>query len=220
MSGITAEGAAFWENAKKSMSPDLVAKIDAGIDAMVSGATPYTPIALGETVADFTLDNQNGQARSLSGALEKGPVILFFYRGEWCPFCNLQLKHYQESLARFNDAGASLIAISPEKPDHSIVAAEKHNLGFDILYDIDDAVGETFGVSVHIPDEHIDALKGFGLELPEWNGTQSWTLPVPGVFIIDRDFKVKWRFVEANYRIRAEVDEILAALVTIKHSSV
>ena len=220
MSGITAEGAAFWENAKKSMSPDLVAKIDAGIDAMVSGATPYTPIALGETVADFTLDNQNGQARSLSGALEKGPVILFFYRGEWCPFCNLQLKHYQESLARFNDAGASLIAISPEKPDHSIVAAEKHNLGFDILYDIDDAVGETFGVSVHIPDEHIDALKGFGLELPEWNGTQSWTLPVPGVFIIDRDFKVKWRFVEANYRIRAEVDEILAALATIKLSSV
>ena len=220
MSGITAEGAAFWENAKKSMSPDVVAKIDAGIDAMVSGATPYTPIALGETVADFTLDNQNGQARSLSGALEKGPVILFFYRGEWCPFCNLQLKHYQESLARFNNAGASLIAISPEKPDHSIVAAEKHNLGFDILYDIDDAVGETFGVSVHIPDEHIDALKGFGLELPEWNGTQSWTLPVPGVFIIDRDFKVKWRFVEANYRIRAEVDEILAALVTIKLSSV
>ena len=220
MSGITAEGAAFWENAKKSMSPDVVAKIDAGINAIVSGATPYSPIALGETVADFTLDNQNGQARSLSGALEKGPVILFFYRGEWCPFCNLQLKHYQESLARFNDAGASLIAISPEKPDHSIVAAEKHNLGFDILYDIDDAVGEAFGVSVRIPDEHIDALKDFGLELPEWNGTQSWTLPVPGVFIIDRDFKVKWRFVEANYRIRAEVDEILAALATIKLSSV
>ena len=216
MSKINSDGAAFWENAKKSMPADIVAKIDAGIEAMVNGETPYKPVEVGDRISDFSLKNQHGEERSLSSILNNGPAIVFFYRGEWCPFCNLQLKHYQESLDAFKAAGATLVAISPEKPDYALVASEKNNLDFDILFDAEDGVGEAFGVSVCVPDEHIEVLSGFDVSLPDRNGTDGWSLPVPGVFIIGQDFLVKWRFIDANYRVRAEVDQILNALRSVQ----
>ena len=206
------EAAALWAEAAKGMAPEVVAKIDAGIALMVEGKVPYAPLEPGAPAPDFTLSNQHGKARRLSDALAQGPVILFFYRGAWCPFCNIQLKHYQEAKAAFAKYGAQLIAVTPETPDHGLAIAEKHRLDFDILHDTDDAVGESYGVTVRVPKVHEEVLQGFGVPLPDRNGTDHWTLPVPGVFIIGQDGVVRNTFVEANYRARAEPPQILAAL--------
>ena len=194
------------------MPSETVAKIDAGIALMVEGKVPYTPLEPGTSAPDFTLSNQHGEVCRLADALAEGPVILFFYRGAWCPFCNIQLKHYQEAKAQFARFGAQLIAVTPETPDHGLAIAEKHRLDFDILHDADDTVGESYGVTVRVPEMHEEVLQSFGVPLPDRNGTDKWTLPVPGVFIIGQDGVVRRTFVDANYRARAEPPQILAAL--------
>ena len=215
MTTLNNELAEFWAEASKTMPREIVDKIDAGIAAMASGDTPFTPLAVGAAAPDFTLVNQHGSPKSLRAALSHGPVILFFYRGEWCPFCNLQLKRYQEAQSQFAEHGASLIAVTPEKPDHTLVLSEKHRIDFDILHDAEDAVAESFGVCLRIPKQHEEVLKRFGLSLEERNGTANWTLPVPGVFVIDQNAVISAAFVDANYRRRAEPEQILAALESL-----
>lgn len=206
------EAAALWENARGQMPAEIVTKIESGVQKMINGETPYSPLQVGDKAPEFSLNNFDGTARSLSGYLSEGPVILFFFRGEWCPFCNIQLKHYQDNIDKFGAFGARLVAVSPEKPDHTTIMTEQHRLTFDVLYDSDDAVGEAFGVTVRVPDEHEDVLTQLGVPLSERNGTANWTLPIPGVFVVGENGVIAKTFVNPNYRIRAEPEEIIEAL--------
>lgn len=215
MTTMNTESAQLWENAQSQMPDAIVDKITTGMQRMIDGETPYAPVLAGSQAPDFALNNFDGTPRKLSDYLAKGPLILFFFRGDWCPFCNIQLKHYQDNIENFAAHGAQLVAVSPEKPDHSTVMAEKHRLTFDVLYDEVDAAGEAYGVTVRVPNEHEEALNELGVPLTERNGTSNWTLPVPGVFIIGRDGKIAKTFVNPNYRIRAEPEEILEALAAL-----
>ncbi|KAJ56673.1 hypothetical protein ACMU_06955 [Actibacterium mucosum KCTC 23349] len=215
MNAMNSEAAQLWENAAQQMPGEIVEKINTGMQRMIDGETPYSPLAVGQTAPAFTLNNFDGTPRALSEYLAKGPLVLFFFRGDWCPFCNIQLKHYQDNLVEFAKYGAQLVAVSPEKPDHSTVMAEKHRLTFDVLYDVADEVGEAFGVTLRVPSEHEEVLTQLGVPLTERNGTANWTLPVPGVFVIGQDGKIASTFVNPNYRIRAEPEEIIAALATL-----
>ena len=212
MNAMNSEAAQLWENAAQQMPAEIVEKINVGMQRMINGETPYTPLEAGAKAPDFTLNNFDGTPRKLADYLSKGPLILFFFRGDWCPFCNIQLKHYQDNLAEFARFGASLVAVSPEKPDHSTVMAEKHRLTFDVLYDEVDAAGEAYGVTLRVPAEHEEVLTELGVPLTERNGTDNWTLPVPGVFVIGQDGTIAKTFVNPNYRVRAEPEEIIAAL--------
>jgi peroxiredoxin len=176
-----------------------------------SGAAPG--LAVGEHAPDFILPDALGRAVSLRERSAGGPVVLVFYRGEWCPYCNTYLRALQAALPEVAARGATLIAVSPQSPDHSLSITEKAELGFDVLSDVDQSVISAYRLQFTLPDDLQDLhLNAFQVDLRDHNADKSWRLPVPATFVIDRDRIVRAAHVSADYRTRMEPAEILAAL--------
>ena len=143
----------------------------------------------------------------------KGPVVVTFYRGEWCPYCNIQLRALQAALPRFTELGASLIAISPQAADHSLSLREKHELAFPVLSDLDQSVIRDYRVQFTLTGDLEDLqVNVFQNDPADQNADHSRSLPLPATFVIDRDGVVRYAFVPADWRIRAEPKDIEAAL--------
>jgi peroxiredoxin len=142
--------------------------------------------------------------------LKDGPVIVTFYRGGWCPYCNLELRAFQQVLPDIRAAGVSLVAISPEKPDDTLSTAEKNALTFEVLSDVGQNVGRTFGLVYEFSEELKSAYKGFGLDIPAKNGAlREWALPISATYVIDRDGTVIYAHTDADYRDRADPRDII-----------
>jgi peroxiredoxin len=169
----------------------------------------------GDRVSDFTLPDARGGSLRFSSLLEKGPVVLTFYRGGWCPYCNLALKALQRTLPEFTALGASLVAISPQTPDESLSTAEKNELAFPVLTDTNSRIAKTFGIAFDLAEELRPIYSRFGHALPDKNGDDSWVLPVPATFVIDRDGIVALAFVDVDYRNRLEPAEIVTVLQSL-----
>jgi peroxiredoxin len=173
----------------------------------------------GEAVADFTLPDAHGGEVSLKTLLSKGPVVISFYRGEWCPFCNLELRGLQEALPKMNNLGATLLAISPEKPDHGIVAAENNKLTFPVLSDFGNKVARQFGIVFQIGEDLKEFSKNvFKNDIALRNGEDSYELPVPATYVIDTAGVIRFAHVDVDYMTgRVEPETVLAALESITH---
>ena len=136
-----------------------------------------------------------------------------FYRGGWCPYCNLELKAYQAALPRIAAAGASLVAISPEKPDDTVSTAEKNALTFPVLSDVGQSVGKTFGIVYAFTDELRSAYHGFNLDIPAKNGTpDDWSLPLSATYVIGADGVILFADIGLDYRRRTDPLEVLNIL--------
>lgn len=171
-----------------------------------------TAPAVGAMAPGFTLPDQLGRDVSLAELLHKGPVVVVFYRGHWCPYCNIALNAWQRALPDLAAAGASLVAISPQTPDATLTTAEKNELGFPALSDVGSAVAAAYGIAFKL-DARLAALyERFGHPLPAFNGTADWMLPVPASFVIGRDGRVLASHVEVDYRTRMAPEQALAAL--------
>jgi peroxiredoxin len=140
--------------------------------------------------------------------------MVTFYRGGWCPpYCNLELKAYQQILPEIAAAGASLVAISPEKPDETVSTAEKNALTFEVLSDVGQIVGRAFGLVYEFTDELKQAYRGFNLDIPAGNGTPGdWALPVSATYVIGRDGVIVYAYTDVDYRDRADPREVLQFL--------
>jgi peroxiredoxin len=136
-------------------------------------------------------------------------VILTFYRGQWCPFCNLELRAYQRIIGSIHDAGARLLAISPLTPDHSLAVQEKNELNFHVLSDIGNRVGEKYNLKFKLPDDLHEIYRSLGFALDKFNGDDSWELPVPATYIIDKQGIIRAASVNPDYRTRMEPAEVL-----------
>lgn len=165
----------------------------------------------GDTAPDFELPNAVGETVRLSGLLSSGPVILSFYRGQWCPFCNLELRALQQAMADIEAAGATLVAVSPNTPDTSLTTVEKHELTFPVLSDHDNLVAKQFNLVYEMTEENIENYREKGRDIPTMNGVDKWELPIPATYVIDRDRVIRYAYVEANHRRRAEPSEVVAA---------
>ncbi len=207
------------------LPPDLTALIEQGAGEISALDIIERALKPGDTAPAFSLKNQNGGQKSLSDYLAEGPVVLTFYRGAWCPFCNLQLKEYNDRLDEIKGAGATLVAITPEKPGALDILVESGvrqdvidmavgNVGFDVLHDAGNRVAETFGLVFDLPESHRQLLKMLQVDVEKLNGNTSYTFPDPATYVIDRSGRITWAFVPNNYRKRAEVDQILDALRT------
>ena len=166
----------------------------------------------GDRAPGFTLPDQLGRRVSLAGELEHGPVVLIFYRGEWCPYCNIMLRTYGLRAADFSERGARLVAVSPQTPDNSLTMAEKHGLAFPVLSDEGGEVIGTYGLRYDIGAQSRDLLSSAGIDVAKFNGKGGWILPAPAVFVIDREGIVRFASVNGDYTQRVEPDEVLAAL--------
>lgn len=178
---------------------------------VIAQALDAKGLKTGDVAPDFTLPNATGQTISLSEALRKGPVVLKFYRGEWCPICNLDLRAVQQRLPDIQNLGGQLLAISPQKPDDALTAKEKNSLEFEVLSDTDQKVIKAYNLQFD-PGEDYHSRR----DLTLLNGDGSKTLPIPATFIIDTDGRIVAAHVEANYTERMLPEEIIDQLLKIK----
>jgi peroxiredoxin len=183
------------------------------IDQLRSGTIARAMLKVGDHAPPIVLENAKGVTVDVGTLLEKGPVIVTFYRGGWCPYCNLELKAYQAMLPEITAAGASLVAISPEKPDDTVSTAEKNALTFEVLSDVGQKVGRAFGLVYQFTQELKKAYHGFNLDIPARNGTPGeWALPVSATYIIDRDGSIIYAYIDVDYRDRADPRDVLEVL--------
>jgi peroxiredoxin len=183
------------------------------IQELRDGAISKTMLKVGDRAPSIVLDDAKGETVNVQALLKHGPVIVTFYRGGWCPFCNLELKAYQEVLPEVAAAGASLVAISPEKPDETVSTAEKNALKFHVLSDVGQKVGRAFGLVYDFSDELRSAYNGFGLDIPAKNGAQDeWALPVSATYVVGRDGTIIYANTDVDYRDRADPLDVLEAL--------
>lgn len=169
-------------------------------------------VGVGDTAPNFLLPDATGKQVELQTLLREGPVVLTFYRGGWCPYCNIELQALQAALPEFSAHNATLVAVSPQTPDQSLSTAEKNELEFAVLSDVGNNAAKEYGLVFTLPEELRPIYAEFGIDLPSYNGDSSFELPVPATYVIDRDGKVQYVFVNADYRQRAEPSEIVDSL--------
>ena len=189
------------------------------IAQLVASGITENALKVGEQAPDFTLPDALGKSITLSQLLAKGPVVVTFYRGDWCPYCNLQLRAYEAILPSVHELGGELVAISPQTPDQSLTTAEKKGLTFPVLSDVGNVVARRYGLVYALAEELRPIYLRAGNDLPAFNGDESWELPVPGTFIIDRDGTVRLAFVDADYTHRLEPAALLDGLRASAKSS-
>lgn len=151
----------------------------------------------------------------LAALVATKPVILTFYRGGWCPYCNLELRAYQALLGAIEAEGAALVAVSPEQPDHSLTTAQKNDLSFTVLSDVGGALASALGIRFTLSEAVKPFYQKAGHALPERNGDGTWALPMPATFVIETGGRIAAAFVEPDYRRRLDPDDALAALRAI-----
>ncbi|MCX4854939.1 peroxiredoxin-like family protein [Streptomyces canus] len=169
-------------------------------------------LTVGERAPGFTLPTATGHPRSLNALLADGPVVLTFYRGAWCPYCNIALRSLQHHHEAITARGARLVAVSPQIPDESLTLTEKHHLAFDVLSDIGSDTAKQYGLAFDLPDDLAAVYDKLGFDLQRVNAGHPRTLPLPATYVIDRNGVIRWAFADADYTKRAEPADILAAL--------
>ena len=192
--------------------PETLAVMQGATKDLIASGIAEQSASEGSAAPDFSLPNANGDPVASEALWGDGPAVVSFYRGGWCPYCNVELKALQDRLPDIEALGARLVAITPETPDNALSTQEKNEIGFDVLSDDGNRVASAFGLSFRLPDAVNDIYKGFGIDLEASNGEGSQTLPVPATFVIGKGGKVIKAFVDADYTQRLEPDEIIAAL--------
>jgi peroxiredoxin len=148
----------------------------------------------------------------LKDLLKKGKVVLVFYRGYWCPYCNRELSRLQDSLALIQEKGATVVAVSPEKPENIKQTVEKAKAGYPVLYDEGLKIMKGYDVEYEVEETTLARYRSSGLDIEKNNGPNGKFLPVPAVYIIDKESTVTYRFFDADYRKRPSIKDILANL--------
>lgn len=212
MTTLNAELRAFYE-ARQQQIPAEIREImrRAGQELADSGQADRA-LSVGDPAPRFRLPSATGRTVALDDLLALGPVVLTFYRGAWCPYCNIALRALQQHHTDITARGARLVAISPQIPDESVTLTEKHGLVFDVLSDIGSDTAKQYGLAFDLPDDLAAVYDKLGFDLQRVNDGHPRTLPLPATYVIDRAGTIRWNLVNTDYTTRAEPADILAAL--------
>lgn len=183
---------------------------NAGAD--LAKSLPNPGIHVGQKAPNFSLKNAFGKEINLKNELKKGPVVLVFYRGAWCPFCNMHLHALQQSLGEFKKYNAQLITVTPQTPDKSAEQIKKDGYPFEVLSDLDNGVIKEYKLYFELPKELLSIYKCHGLDIEAYNGQGHTALPIPGTFVIDQKGIVRAMQADTDYKIRMEPEDILKML--------
>ncbi len=203
---------AFRSNAAKLMPPELLAGLQKSIDDLKHSGIVERALKTGDLAPDFDLPNAQGPQIALLDLLKRGPVVVSFYRGFWCPYCNLHLRAYQRLLLDIRALGAALVAISPQTADRSAMTAAQNELEFEVLSDRRNEVAARFGIAYDIPEVVRTITGKFGHYLPDYNGSDDWRLPISATYVISPDRRIVLADVDPDFRARLEPAHALAAL--------
>ena len=200
----------------KQAPPEAVKAFAAGIAEVGKMGVVEKAPKVGDKVELFELPDASGKVVRLEDLLKSGPVVLTFYRGGWCPFCNTGLRGLAKAEPQIKALGATLVAVSPETPDHTAETVKNDELVFPVLSDKGNAVARRYHVVYKLPAASSALMKGFKIDLEKINGDTSDELPLGVTYVIDTDRTVRWAFVSADYRKRAEPADVVAALKALK----
>lgn len=187
----------------------------ADMNLAASGIT-HRAVKAGDQAPDFRLPDARGGHVQLRNLLARGPVVVSFYRGGWCPYCNLELRALENTLPAIRQLGAELVAISPQTPDESLSTTEKNDLSFPVLSDFGSATARRYGIAFALADELQPIYTRSGHAMPDKNGDDSWLLPIPATYVVDMNSTIVLAFIDVDYRNRLEPAEIVAALESLR----
>lgn len=198
--------------ASKRIPEEALAVMRAADEELVAKGVGQDALKVGDTLPDATFTSATGDTVQMSSLLANGPLIINFYRGGWCPYCNFELKAYQDLLGDITALGAQLVAVTPEKPDNSLTTTEKNALTFPVLTDNENAFAKALGIAFELPKPLQDLYGKFGMDLPGLNAGSGWSLPIPATFVVDANGTIVLADVDVNYTRRLEPSDALAAL--------
>ncbi|GLW75272.1 peroxiredoxin [Kitasatospora phosalacinea] len=209
---VNAELRAFFDRRQEQIPADVRAVMRRAARELAASGQAETALAEGAKAPSFTLPSATGRAVALDGLLADGPVVLTFYRGSWCPYCNIALRSLQQHHDAVTARGARLVAVSPQVSDESLSFAEKNELAFDVLSDTGCDTAKQYGLAHDLPDDLAAVYEGLGIDLHRSNAGHARTLPLPATYVIDRAGLIRWAFVDTDYTSRAEPADVLTAL--------
>jgi len=214
---LTVELAEQAARGRAKRPPEITALFERCITDLRALGIEQRVLGVGASAADFVLPDARGVEVRLADLRADGPVVLTFYRGGWCPYCNLELRAYAERAAAFAAAGIALVAVSPQTPDASLTLVERAELPFTVLSDVGNVVAASFGLVHDIPPElgAVYVANGFDLAGDNAQDPAALSLPLPATYVIDRDGTVAFVAVSADYTERADPDAVLAAAVAL-----
>ena len=194
------------------VSEEVQATMSQATQNLASSGIADSTLKVGDKIPEFSLPNATGKRVDLQKLLQLGPVVISFYRGKWCPYCNLELRAFQKKLPEIQALGASLVAISPQTPDNSLSTVEKNELSFEVLSDVGNQVARQFGLIFTLPKELRPIYETFGIDLPAHNGDKKFELPIAATYVVAPDGTIVLSFVNADYTQRLEPQEVLKTL--------
>ncbi|MDR5836546.1 peroxiredoxin-like family protein [Caballeronia sp. LZ034LL] len=186
---------------------------------LIAGGQAERSLKVGDLAPTFTLTTAEGERVSSTDMLEQGPLVVTFYRGVWCPYCNLDLQAIEEVADEIRALGATLVSLSMQTAANSLKSQRQNKLSYPILVDEGGKTADAFGIRFRLQDELINAYKGFNVDLPEINGEPSWTLPMPARYVIARDGTIAYAEVSPDYTQRPDPSELVAALQRMKQTA-
>ena len=205
--------------AAQGLPAEVVAAFAADQAALKAAGVPARAVSVGDTIAPFALPDASGQTRTLDELTADGPAVIVFYRGGWCPYCNVTLRTYERELLPELDAfSATLVAISPETPDTSLTTQEKAELTYTVLSDTSAQLASTLGITWQPSQPGLAAQRQLGVDIRTTRADQGTILPMPSVLIVDRDDVARFVDIHPDYTGRTEVTDILTALQKLPSS--
>jgi peroxiredoxin len=212
MTTLTQQLADFQAGFKQRVPAERVALMESAAAQLRATGIEACALQVGAALPALTLPDATGKPMDLKALNATGPLVIVFYRGGWCPYCNLELREWQRLLPQLGELGATLVAISPQTPDNSLSTAEKNELAFPVLSDSSLAAARAFGIAFTLSPELVALYSQVGNDLPTLNGNGQWVLPIPATYLVDATGHVSLAHVEADYRERAEPLRVLEAL--------
>ena len=199
---------------------DKLRIMDRATEDLIGSGVRSSAAREGDQMEDFILMDAHGSPVRLHRLLAAGPVVVAFYRGGWCPYCNIELRGLQRALPRLRQLGASLVAISPQLPDNSLSTKEKNRLEFPVLSDVGNKIARRLGITFTLPTDLLETYEGFNHGLRDMNGEEGATeLPMPATFVLDRDGVIRLAFVEEDYTQRLDPEVIVDKLQQLAQRS-